>query len=68
MWQSENFDLKLHSRKQMKIQLIQRHKHEHEHEHGFIRATSSIGFSGTEQSDSKLTPLFPHHQNPGGNS
>ena len=33
-WESENFDGKLHLKKQIKIQLIQRH--EHEHKHGFI--------------------------------
>ena len=35
-WEPENFDGKLHlkSKKQIKIQLIQRH--EHEHKHGFI--------------------------------
>ena len=63
-WESENFDGKLRLKKQIKIQLIQRH--EHEHKHGFIsRATTSTNFSGTEQSDSTLTPLFLHHQNPG---
>ena len=63
--ESENFDGKLHLKKQIKIQLIQRH--EHEHKHGFIsRATTSINVSGTELSDSTLTPIFPHHQNPGG--
>ena len=46
-WQSENFIGKLHLKKQIKIELIQRlvphkhehkhkHKHEHEHKHGFI--------------------------------
>ena len=64
-WESENFDGKLHLKKQIKNPLIQRH--EHEHKHGFISwATTSSNFSGTEQSDSTLTPLFPHHQNPGG--
>ena len=33
-WQSENFIGKLHLKKQIKIELIQRH--EHEHKHGFI--------------------------------
>ena len=28
-WESENFDWKLHLKKQIKIQLIQRHEHEH---------------------------------------
>ena len=32
--ESENFDGKLHLKKQIKIQLIQRH--EHKHKHGFI--------------------------------
>ena len=53
--------------KQIKIQLIQRH--EHEHKHGFISWIYEQPLpltSGTEQSDSTLTPLFPHHQNPGG--
>ena len=63
-WESENFDGKLHLRKQIKVQL-----------RGMsmsidllfiICATTSTNFSGTEQSDSTLTPLFPHHHNPGG--
>ena len=28
-WESENFDGKLHLKKQVKIQLIQRHEHKH---------------------------------------
>ena len=64
-WEPQNFDGKLHFKKQIKIQLIQ--GHEHEHKHGFIsRATTSTNFSGTEQSDSTLTALSPNHQNPGG--
>ena len=33
-WESENFDQKLHSRKEINIQLIQRQ--EHEHKDGFV--------------------------------
>ena len=35
-WESENFDGKLHLKKQIKIQLIQRHEHEYKDKHGFI--------------------------------
>ena len=36
-WESENFDGKLHLKKQIKIQLIQLiQRHEHEHKYGFI--------------------------------
>ena len=65
-WESENFDGKLHLRKQIKVQL-RGMSMSINHKHGFIIcATTSTNFSGTEQSDSTLTPLFPHHRNPGG--
>ena len=46
--------------------MIQRHEHEHEHTHGFSLAIFSNDFSGTEQFDSTLSPLFSHHHNSGG--
>ena len=57
-WESENFDGKLHLRKQIKVQLrgmSMSINHEHRF---FICATTSTNFSGTEQSDSTLNTFI----------
>ena len=67
-WESENFDGKLHLRKQIKIQL-RGMSMSINHKHRFISsAEQPLPLTFLEQNSQKstLTPLFPHHHNPEG--